>query len=219
MKTLRIACTYKGRLEEVCYGPEKMAKWYVAVSGVPTALALRDAVPPIVVKVISPNSTSAPSIDPILSASLVYVEEKNRAEEFQAPGEARIPGTDSPFQFSCVEGNAADPDLDDVSEDIEAFLDRVYDLAEKSQSRRAIDVIFLHMNTLLMDGKFHVCDRILSEVDLQKIPPMLMTSFLTITAAARKKLPHRPMFYRNVRRLVEAKRGPASADRLLVGLK
>lgn len=125
---------------------------------------------------------------------------------------------DSLFHLSEVEGDAADPDLDDVNKEIEAFLDRVYDMVKKDQSRRAIDVIFLQMNTLLMGEKFKVCNTILSAIDLRNIPPMLMTSFLTITAAARKKLLYRPIFYRNVRRLVEAERGTAGADRLLVGL-
>jgi len=100
-----------------------------------------------------------------------------------------------------------------------AFLDTVYDLARSGKEELAIDVIFEYMNGLLVQGKFGTCDRILAEVDIGRIPPVLMVSFLTITAAAAPRLKNRRRFHQFVRALVARERGEKAAERLLDGLE
>lgn len=108
---------------------------------------------------------------------------------------------------------------DESSGEISAFLDKVYDLARCGKEEFAIDVIFEYMNTLLVQGEFGTCDRILAEVDIGRIPPVLMVSFLTITAAAASRLKNRKRFYQFVRALVARERGEKAAERLLDGLE
>lgn len=103
--------------------------------------------------------------------------------------------------------------------EISAFLDTVYDLSAQEKTDCAIDVIFNYMNNLLVEGKFEFCDRILSEVALTRIPPVLMISFLTITAAAKPKLKNRHRFFSIVQRLIVQERGEKGAQRLLNGLE
>ena len=74
------------------------------------------------------------------------------------------------------------------------------------------------MNNLLIDEQFDACDLILAEVALARIPPVLMVSFLTISAAAKSKLRNRDTFFKIVRRMVAKQRGEKAADRLLDGL-
>ena len=99
------------------------------------------------------------------------------------------------------------------------FLNKVYDFIERDWKDDAIDVIFQHMNYLLFAGEFDACDWILVEVDISRISPVLMVSFLTITAAAKTKLDNRDRFFRAVKRAVTADRGEEATERLLKGLE
>jgi hypothetical protein len=122
-----------------------------------------------------------------------------------------------PFFDSDFQRDICDADESATSE-ISAFLDTVYDFAKREKEDDAIDVIFQYMNNLLVEGQFNACDRILGEVDIARIPPVLMVSFLTITAAAKTKLKNRERFLNVVRRVVARERGEKAAGRLLDGL-
>ena len=151
----------------------------------------------------------------IPGATFRYVKEENRTDRLEGDDEEKIL-----FLAKHDEGIAnIDRSQHSAVQETEAFLDRVYDLENKGQARHAIDVIFQHMNSLLMKRRFSDCDDILSKTELRSISPMLMAAFLTITAAARKDLTNRPVFFANVRLLVEADRGTEAANRLLVGLR
>ena len=59
------------------------------------------------------------------------------------------------------------------------FLDKVYGFADDNKYREAIDIIFQHINTLLLGKDFYEVNEILGEIDLTQLPPVLMISFLT----------------------------------------
>lgn len=101
---------------------------------------------------------------------------------------------------------------------VPGFLSGIYDVSRQSD-RKAIDVTFKYVNSLLLDGKFDVCDEILLRLDLRRLSPSLMIAFLTITAPAKDKLPNRPLFYSRVRQALQAKKREHATSRLLVGLK
>ena len=155
----------------------------------------------------------------IPGARIRYIKEESRTDRFEGVGEEKLLLVDR--FLAKHDGGVAhmEHSQHDIDQETEAFLDRVYGLQSKGQARHAIDVVFQHMNRLLMEGRFEDCDEILSRVELRRIPPMIMAAFLTITAAARKELKNRPVFFENVRLLVEAERGPEDAKRLLVGLR
>ena len=123
----------------------------------------------------------------------------------------------TPFLQLDIEGDSFDEDQGSTSE-ISAFLDTVYDFSKRRKEDHAIDVIFEYINNLLVEGHFETCDRILGEVDIARIPTVLMVSFLTITAAAKAKLKNRRRFYKLVERVVARERGAKATQRLLDGL-
>lgn len=100
-----------------------------------------------------------------------------------------------------------------------AFLDTVYDFVKRQKEDHAIDVIFEYINQLLVERRFEACDRILGDVEIARIPTVLMVSFLTITAAAKSKLRNRRRFYKSVERFVALERGNKAAQHLLDGLE
>jgi len=71
----------------------------------------------------------------------------------------------------------------------EDFLDQVY--LNTDQRDLCMDLIFDHINDLLLQGDFETCDEILEQLEIDKLSPCLMISFLTITVAARSKLKER----------------------------
>lgn len=123
----------------------------------------------------------------------------------------------TPFLRLNIERDSFDEGRESTSE-ISAFLDTVYDFSRRGKEDHAIDVIFEYMNNLLVERQFEACDRILGEVDIARIPTVLMVSFLTITAAAKAKLKSRRRFYKLVERLVAKERGEKATQRLLDGL-
>ena len=162
-------------------------------------------------QIISARSASVSELVP-----KVYEDRQNRSvsdDEF---------GIETVLKLNCFTHSDS---LSDDSEDeesstseIRAFLDTIYDLVKRGKEDYAIDVIFEYMNNLLIDGQFDACDLILAEVALAKIPPVLMVSFLTISAAAKSKLRNRDTFFKIARRMVAKQRGEKAADRLLDGL-
>jgi hypothetical protein len=89
---------------------------------------------------------------------------------------------------------------------IASFLDEVYALAGTSDLDTASDRIFDFVDRLLCDDQFDACDDVLEMVDVEKLPTTLMRSFLSITAAAKGKLPSRPALYRKIeQRMIELK--------------
>jgi len=105
------------------------------------------------------------------------------------------------------------------ADEIQLFLDRICALIQNDEPRRAIDAIFQEVNSLLVASRFDDCDQLLRRIDLDRIPPLLLASFLTITVAAKEQLPTRAEFYRQVRDRVETQRGVEGANRLLAGLE
>src|SRR5258707_15637905 len=85
-------------------------------------------------------------------------------------------------------------DKDSEALRINEFLEEVYHLAA-GDLQSATDTIFETIDRLLLDGAFTVCNEILRCVDVRRLPTALMRSFLTITAAAKDKLPARSAFY------------------------
>jgi hypothetical protein len=108
---------------------------------------------------------------------------------------------------------AAGPE--DQERRIEDFLDEVYRLASLNDIEGATDRIFDHIDRLLSDGAFIVCDEILRRVDVEKLPTALMRSFLTITAAAKDKLPWREALYQKVERKMIQLKGEEKTKRII----
>ena len=98
---------------------------------------------------------------------------------------------------------------------IDEFLDKVYGLAALGNLQEATDTIFETIDRLLLNGEFTLCSEILRGVDERRLPTALMRSFLTITAAAKDRLPARKALYAGVLSEMIRLKGDEIAQRLL----
>jgi hypothetical protein len=100
---------------------------------------------------------------------------------------------------------------------IEEFLEEVYRLGDLNDLQGATDKLFKYVDDLLLAGAFPVCNEVLKRVDAKRLPAALMRSFLTITAAAKEKLPARGAFYRDAFSEMVRLKGDADKARRLLG--
>jgi hypothetical protein len=103
------------------------------------------------------------------------------------------------------------PSLGPVAEIIE----NVYQFEALGRIREGIQYIFSQINRLLSDGAFDVADAVLANIDVNRLGSDLILSFLTITRAARGKLPYRIAYLDRARHRISEIRGAGVADRLL----
>jgi hypothetical protein len=90
--------------------------------------------------------------------------------------------------------------------EIQNFLCDVYSLASLNNTEAATDLIFEYIDDLLSKGMFAVCDEILRNVDVDKLPTSLMRSFLAITGVAKHRLSwRRPLYLKIERRMIRLK--------------
>jgi hypothetical protein len=126
--------------------------------------------------------------------------------------------TQTPIPATDANLAAFSPGAASLSE-VSAFLAEISRLAAAAQEDAAMDAIFDHVNALLMAGQFARCDELLRLIDVDKVPPVLLISFLTITAPAKDKLAERGHFYDRAKAEIVRRRGPETTARLLVGLE
>ena len=98
---------------------------------------------------------------------------------------------------------------------INEFLEEVYSLTVLGDLQGATDKIFETVDRLLLEGAFTVCNEILRCVEVRRLPTALWRSFLTITVAAKDKLPARKAFYHQVLSEMIRLKGNEKAQRLL----
>jgi hypothetical protein len=98
--------------------------------------------------------------------------------------------------------------------DIAVFLTEVYDLG-KRDPECCQDLVFDTLDRLLCDSQVDFCDQILASVEVERLPPWLLRSFLVITAAAKEKLPSRSDFFSRAFAAMEQQSGSDRTRRLL----
>lgn len=105
------------------------------------------------------------------------------------------------------------------SPDAGQILNAVYAFQERNEIRAGISYIFSTMNEILGDGDIQKAERILDSIDVARIKTDLLLSFLTITFAARHKLPQsRTAYYARAKRQIRKDVGWLESRRLLSAL-
>jgi hypothetical protein len=92
---------------------------------------------------------------------------------------------------------------------------RVYCLCEEQKIDQALDEVFERIDGLLSASRFEECDRLLDQVDVNRLNSHLLVGFLTITAAARHKLTARERLYTRVAQALRRLKGEQYAAQLL----
>lgn len=77
----------------------------------------------------------------------------------------------------------------------EDFLDRARRVEDIGRTDSALDVIYNHVDDMLLAGKFLDIDARLASTDCDKYSVDLLLALLTITYAAKSRLPHRSDFF------------------------
>lgn len=90
---------------------------------------------------------------------------------------------------------------------------------DESVTDEMIDLIYYHIDSLLLKGDFYATNWILYTIDQEVLPTVLHLSFLTVTLAAKNRLFARDSFYHNAYHRVRAKEGVGKADRIFQGLE
>ncbi len=99
------------------------------------------------------------------------------------------------------------------------FLERVYALYRPEDWDAATDLVFDYVDELLVHSAFAEADRLLQEVQVDRLAPTVMRSFLTITYPARTRLPSWPLFLDLVQTEMRQQIGVERTENILRFLK
>jgi hypothetical protein len=95
------------------------------------------------------------------------------------------------------------------------FLEGVYRLDALDETQLATFKVFDHVERLLHEGAFDVCNTLIERIDVTRLSSSLMRSFLTITLAAKDSLPSRTKLLGRIESEMTRIRGSEITRRLL----
>lgn len=98
------------------------------------------------------------------------------------------------------------------------FLKATYDLVNEGKQDAATDVVIDFIALSLVEHRFEVCDELLQEVDLRRLPPGVRRTILSMTLYIKNELPSRLPVHRQALELLTAEHGEAEAKRQLCRL-
>ena len=98
------------------------------------------------------------------------------------------------------------------------WLAEVYSLVQKQMPDEAIDILFLHIDSLLSAGDFEGCDSVLQLVDVTQLDVNLNVALLSVTKRAAPLLKERANLVRKVKAHL-MKQDAERSKRLLDGLE
>jgi len=73
----------------------------------------------------------------------------------------------------------------------------------REPSDRELDFVYGHINQLHLQGQFQVTNEILKSLDIKKVPPTLLISYLTIARHGRSKISEYNNFFNRVKSYFE----------------
>ena len=99
-----------------------------------------------------------------------------------------------------------------------AFLSSLYRRIGQQSERIVMRMIYSYLYQLRMSEDYGVTDRILEDVDVNRLAPALLTAVLTITAPLSKKLRQRDGFFKRAKQSISRVLSADEAEQILVGL-
>jgi hypothetical protein len=104
---------------------------------------------------------------------------------------------------------------DDTSDVQQALLGRLYGLSAAGKIDSAIDELFSWVDEALCRNDYGACDLLLARANLSMLTSDLIVGLLTITAAAKDRLPKRDELKQRALAELERQKGPDYAARLM----
>jgi hypothetical protein len=111
------------------------------------------------------------------------------------------------------------PTADEDTRDAAAFLEQLAEQLRQGQEDSALRMIYHSLYQFRRAGRYGLCDRLLRDVPVAALPPVLLIGLLTMTAPIKDRLTYRAAFYLAVRDAIREARGPEAAEKALVGLE
>jgi hypothetical protein len=125
----------------------------------------------------------------------------------------------TPVQIIWGVGETNIPTKEDLREsESDDFLDEVYARISSGHVPAAMDAVIDHLDRLLNDGFFKVCNKLLAQADLERMPSNVRRAFLAVTRPAKQELPARIAFFNEALRLLSQERGEETARKILKSL-
>lgn len=75
------------------------------------------------------------------------------------------------------------------------FLDDLYTLIDRQQTEQATDLIYRTIDSLLRRDNYKQIDRILQQIDVNRLPTTAIRSLLVVTHSVKQCFLHRKKFY------------------------
>lgn len=102
------------------------------------------------------------------------------------------------------------------------FLNILYRFADRnseSAENKAMGLVYEFFFLQFEKDNFNLCNRILENVEVDRLPSVVLVSLLTVSAHGERRLPARTnLYWRAHKRILEV-RGPERTPRILVGLE
>jgi hypothetical protein len=111
------------------------------------------------------------------------------------------------------------PTADEDTRDAAAFLEQLAEHVRDGQENSALRLIYHSLLQFRRAGRYGLCDRLLHEVNVSALSPVLLIGFLTMTAPIKDRLNHRAACYQAAHDAIREARGPEAARKALVGLE
>ena len=105
------------------------------------------------------------------------------------------------------------------TENSSSFLSCLYRTIEEGKENTAMQFIYKYFYNIRMRKDYKLCDRILRDVDEQRLDPFLLVTILTITAPLKQFLNQRIPFYSKAKKAISALHGSEKTERTLIGLE
>ena len=100
----------------------------------------------------------------------------------------------------------------------EDFLETLYARVAAGEVSTAMDSVIDHIDRLLNDEMYTVCDHLLWKVELKRLPSSIRRAFLMMTRPAKDRLPARRSVYHESLRLLADEKGADRASQMLKAL-
>ncbi len=132
---------------------------------------------------------------------------------------SKVDWTEAASSLTSSFGHCLEPWKED-REDAKSIsvLREIHALAESNRVRQAASRIMEYTDGLLLESRFDVCGRLLSQIDVERLSiyPTLLVAFLGITLGAKEKLGRtREDFYSRAESALSRELGRIRAERIL----
>jgi hypothetical protein len=115
--------------------------------------------------------------------------------------------------------NPREEEHNEVAIKASGFLSGLYRIVEDGEENAAGRLIYSAFHQFRQRQEYELCDRILQDADVKRLPPVLLVAMLTITTSMKKQPRKRAGFFARSKIEIARLRGALAAERIVIGLE